>query len=146
MLCSPAVRMSPCCLPQCPPYLFHQLTPPSPPTPSPLAAGVLGMPSGPFLYADEFLATIKARHAAKGYKEVVMYIEACESGSMFEGLLPEDLDVYVTTAANAFESSWATYCPTYASVSAAGCVLVVYSSVCVVAVRLLYATEYHVAS
>ena len=41
------------------------------------------------------------------------YIEACESGSMFEGLLDNDLDIYVTTAANAIESSWATYCPTF---------------------------------
>lgn len=43
------------------------------------------------------------------------YIEACESGSMFEGLLGNDLDIYVTTAANAIESSWATYCPTFDS-------------------------------
>lgn len=43
------------------------------------------------------------------------YIEACESGSMFEGLLGNDLDIYVTTAANAIESSWATYCPTFYS-------------------------------
>lgn len=32
---------------------------------------------------------------------------------MFEGLLGNDLDIYVTTAANAIESSWATYCPTF---------------------------------
>lgn len=43
------------------------------------------------------------------------YIEACESGSMFEGLLGNDLDIYVTTAANAIESSWATYCPTFSA-------------------------------
>lgn len=43
------------------------------------------------------------------------YIEACESGSMFEGLLGNDMDIYVTTAANAIESSWATYCPTFYS-------------------------------
>lgn len=34
---------------------------------------------------------------------------------MFEGLLGNDLDIYVTTAANAIESSWATYCPTFDS-------------------------------
>jgi hypothetical protein len=32
---------------------------------------------------------------------------------MFEGLLGNDMDVYVTTAANAVESSWATYCPSF---------------------------------
>lgn len=41
----------------------------------------------------------------------VVYIEACESGSMFEGVMPKDLNVYVTTASNAQESSWGTYCP-----------------------------------
>lgn len=34
------------------------------------------------------------------------YIEACESGSIFEGLLEDDLRIYATTAANAHESSW----------------------------------------
>mmetsp|Transcript_3647 Transcript_3647/g.9139 ORF Transcript_3647/g.9139 Transcript_3647/m.9139 type:complete len:602 (-) Transcript_3647:361-2166(-) len=73
--------------------------------------GVLGMPTGGFLYADQLLATIRAKREADGYKEMVMYIEACESGSMFEGLLPPDLGVYVATASNAEESSWGTYCP-----------------------------------
>ncbi|KAF6170590.1 hypothetical protein GIB67_025421 [Kingdonia uniflora] len=41
----------------------------------------------------------------------VMYIEACESGSVFEGIMPENLDIYITTASNAEESSWGTYCP-----------------------------------
>jgi hypothetical protein len=41
----------------------------------------------------------------------VFYLEACESGSIFEGLLPEGWNVYVTTASNAEESSWGTYCP-----------------------------------
>jgi hypothetical protein len=41
----------------------------------------------------------------------VFYLEACESGSIFEGLLPEDIDIYATTASNAEESSWGTYCP-----------------------------------
>lgn len=37
-------------------------------------------------------------------------MEACESGSMFEGLLPENINIYATTAANAVESSYGTYC------------------------------------
>lgn len=39
------------------------------------------------------------------------YIEACESGSIFEGLLEDKLGIYATTAANGRESSWGTYCP-----------------------------------
>mmetsp|Transcript_3876 Transcript_3876/g.6417 ORF Transcript_3876/g.6417 Transcript_3876/m.6417 type:complete len:547 (+) Transcript_3876:79-1719(+) len=73
--------------------------------------GVLGMPSGPFLYADQLMEALQRKQAAGGFKEMTLYIEACESGSMFEGLLPSDINVYVATASNAFESSWGTYCP-----------------------------------
>ena len=38
-------------------------------------------------------------------------MEACESGSMFQGLLPNNWNIYATTASNAEESSYATYCP-----------------------------------
>ena len=38
-------------------------------------------------------------------------MEACESGSIFQGLLSESLNIYATTASNARESSWGTYCP-----------------------------------
>jgi len=44
------------------------------------------------------------------YGQMVLYIEACESGSMFEGLLASNINVYATTAANSIESSWGTYC------------------------------------
>ena len=40
---------------------------------------------------------------------MVIYIEACESGSMLEGLLPDNINVYGTTASNAQESSYACY-------------------------------------
>lgn len=40
---------------------------------------------------------------------MVIYIEACESGSMFEHILAENLNIYATTAANAEESSYACY-------------------------------------
>ena len=45
------------------------------------------------------------------FADLVLYIEACEAGSMFEGLLNDSLNIYATTAANAHESSWGTYCP-----------------------------------
>ncbi|XAR70423.1 Legumain [Bertholletia excelsa] len=73
--------------------------------------GVLGMPTIPFLYAKDFIEVLKKKHDSAGYKEMVLYIEACESGSVFEGLMPEDINIYVTTASNAQESSWGTYCP-----------------------------------
>ncbi|KAL8166510.1 hypothetical protein V2J09_008009 [Rumex salicifolius] len=73
--------------------------------------GVLGMPTYPYLYADDLVDTLKKKHALGSYKSLVFYLEACESGSIFEGLLPEGLNIYATTASNAEESSWGTYCP-----------------------------------
>jgi legumain len=77
------------------------------------APGLLGMPTGDYLYADQLMAAIRHRYAHRGYKEMVLFIEACESGSMFDGLLVEDelLNVYAMTASNPRESSWAAYCP-----------------------------------
>ncbi|MED6182157.1 hypothetical protein PIB30_026013 [Stylosanthes scabra] len=73
--------------------------------------GILGMPVGPYLYANDLNDVLKKKHASGGYKSLVFYLEACESGSIFEGLLPEDINIYATTASNAVESSWGTYCP-----------------------------------
>ncbi|KAI3454123.1 hypothetical protein Pfo_010786 [Paulownia fortunei] len=73
--------------------------------------GVLGMPTSPYLYADDLINVLKKKHASETYKSLVFYLEACESGSIFEGLLPEGLNIYATTASNAEESSWGTYCP-----------------------------------
>ena len=49
--------------------------------------------------------------ACSGFADLVFYVEACESGSIFDGLLDDDLEIYAVTAANAYESSWGTYCP-----------------------------------
>ncbi|KAI3804351.1 hypothetical protein L1987_25828 [Smallanthus sonchifolius] len=73
--------------------------------------GILCMPTGPFIYANDFIKVLETKHAMGTYDEMVIYVEACESGSIFEGLLPADLNIYVTTASNANESSWGTYCP-----------------------------------
>ncbi|XP_021276816.1 vacuolar-processing enzyme-like [Herrania umbratica] len=73
--------------------------------------GVLGMPTFPYLYADDLIDVLKKKHASGTYKSLVFYLEACESGSIFEGLLPKGLNIYATTASNAEESSWGTYCP-----------------------------------
>ena len=50
-------------------------------------AGILGMPNGPFLYADELLGALANKSAANGFRDMVLYIEACESGSIFEVFL-----------------------------------------------------------
>lgn len=43
------------------------------------------------------------------FSEMVVYIEACESGSMFPNLR-DDTKIYGVTASNASLSSWASYC------------------------------------
>ncbi|MCO5584406.1 hypothetical protein L7F22_038332 [Adiantum nelumboides] len=73
--------------------------------------GVIGMPTNPNLFAIDLVAAFKKKYEAGGYKKMVVYLEACESGSIFEGILPNDLNIYATTASNAVESSWGTYCP-----------------------------------
>nr|AGC94758.1 vacuolar processing enzyme [Malus hupehensis] len=73
--------------------------------------GILGMPTSPYIYANDLIEVLKKKHAAGTYRSLVFYLEACESGSIFEGLLPEGLNIFATTASNAEESSWGTYCP-----------------------------------
>jgi len=75
------------------------------------APGILGMPSGAFLYADQFVGTLVNRSREDGFRRMVVYIEACESGSIFQGMDMNNTRIYATTAANAVESSWGTYCP-----------------------------------
>merc|ERR1712156_970057 len=61
------------------------------------------------LKATALNQAIKDMHAAKKYNKMVFYVEACESGSMFKGLLDPNLNVFATTASNATTSSFACY-------------------------------------
>jgi legumain len=72
------------------------------------AVGLVAFPTG-VLYATDLNKTITAMHAENRYKQMVIYIEACESGSMLEGILADNINVYGTTASNAKESSYACY-------------------------------------
>ncbi|KAJ0564897.1 putative legumain protein [Helianthus annuus] len=73
--------------------------------------GVLGMPNNRALVAKDLVDVLKKKHSMGTYKEMVIYLEACESGSIFEGILPQDLNIYATTASGAQENSYGTYCP-----------------------------------
>lgn len=74
------------------------------------ARGYVVFPSG-MLFANQLISALKTMHEKQMYKKLVFYMEACESGSMFEGLLDPSLNAYAVTAANAQESSYAAYCP-----------------------------------
>ncbi|KAG5591372.1 hypothetical protein H5410_041886 [Solanum commersonii] len=52
------------------------------------------------VYAHDLVNVLKKKHASGTYDRLVFYLEACESGSMFDGLLPEGLDIYVRLQRN----------------------------------------------
>jgi len=74
-------------------------------------AGLICFPTGPYLYSNDLINALNTMYTNNMYKKLVFYVEACESGSMFEGLISSNQNIYVTTASNAEESSWGTYCP-----------------------------------
>jgi len=71
------------------------------------ATGLVAFPTG-VLYAKQLNTTLTQMHKEKKYKEMVIYIEACESGSMLDHL-PDNMNIYSTTASNPEESSYACY-------------------------------------
>jgi len=73
--------------------------------------GIVAFPVGPYLTVADLNKSLRQMFAANMYRKLVFYMEACESGSMFENVLPTNLNIYVTTASNAVESSWGCYCP-----------------------------------
>ena len=70
-----------------------------------------------YLYRDELISALNLMFEKGLYKELVFYLEACESGSMFNKVLPTNISVYATTAANPTESSYAYYCGSEAKVN-----------------------------
>jgi len=64
------------------------------------------------LYADTLIDTLSQMNESKKYAKLVFYLEACESGSMFnDNKLPANTSIYAETAASPDQSSWGTYCP-----------------------------------
>ena len=70
-----------------------------------------------YLYSDELNDALLTMHEKRMYKQLVFYLEACHAGSMFDKLLPTNISVYTTTAANPYESSYADYCGTEARIN-----------------------------
>lgn len=62
------------------------------------------------LFADELNATLQHMYANGRYKELVMFIEACESGSLFAHIDLESIGAYALTATNATAPSYGTFC------------------------------------
>jgi len=74
--------------------------------------GILGVPSGVsggYIHAADINKAIETLQSKGGYKELLFYLEACESGSIFSKLLKAP-NAKAVTAANPSESSWGWYC------------------------------------
>ncbi|VVC37948.1 Hypothetical protein CINCED_3A012616 [Cinara cedri] len=72
-------------------------------------SGVLCFPNG-YLYADQLNDALNTAFETARYKKMLLYIEACESGSIFEGILSDDMNILAVTAAGPRENSWGCYC------------------------------------
>lgn len=70
--------------------------------------GLIAFPED-VLHVAQLNKTIWEMYNQKRYHKMVMYIEACESGSMFDETLPSDINVMALTAANGSTSSYACY-------------------------------------
>lgn len=54
--------------------------------------GLIAFPSE-YLYATTLIPALEQMWSQKMYKKLVFYMEACESGSMFDGLLPTNMEM-----------------------------------------------------
>ncbi|CAG2113471.1 unnamed protein product [Medioppia subpectinata] len=61
------------------------------------------------LHADDLNKALVSMHQAKKYSQMVFYLEACESGSMFNKILPDNINVYAVTATKPDEDGWFYY-------------------------------------
>ncbi|XP_022166863.1 legumain-like [Myzus persicae] len=73
------------------------------------ASGLLGFPDD-YLYADELNDAFTTMNNNESYKKMLLYIEACKAGSMFDGILSEDTNIFAVTASGPRESSYGCYC------------------------------------
>ena len=82
------------------------------------AKGLVAMPANEKpVTAKDLQGALETMRSRDMYDRLVVYVEACESGSMFTGdLLANDTKVYATTAASGMESSWGCYCGTESKV------------------------------
>uniref|UniRef100_A0A224YM96 legumain n=1 Tax=Rhipicephalus zambeziensis TaxID=60191 RepID=A0A224YM96_9ACAR len=76
------------------------------------APGLIAFHNGT-LHARPFVNVIKRMKTERKFAKMVIYVDASESGSMFDGLLPNDVNVYATTSANLHEPAYACYYDTY---------------------------------
>jgi len=72
------------------------------------ATGILAFPND-VITAQQLITTLQTMNKQNQYGKLVFYVEACEAGSMFQSILPNNINIFVTTASDSTESSYATY-------------------------------------
>ena len=71
---------------------------------------ILGTPvAPPYITRKALLHALDVMYRRKMFGELLFYVEACDSGSMFVDM-PTDRNIYVVTAASPTQSSWGDYC------------------------------------
>lgn len=70
--------------------------------------GIIAFPSE-LLQATDLNNALIYMHQNNKYNQLVFYLEACESGSMFNTLLPKNINIFATTASTPDTSSYACY-------------------------------------
>ena len=71
--------------------------------------GGVGCGSGR-ITTEQMQDALKYLHENKKYSKMAFFLEACESGSVFD-TLPTNLNIYAFTSANQTEPAWCDYCP-----------------------------------
>merc|ERR1719253_2187942 len=56
--------------------------------------GIIAFPEDEVLHASALNRTLTRMHKRRMYKQLIFYLETCESGSMFEGVLSPNIDAY----------------------------------------------------
>ena len=62
-----------------------------------------------YLSAQALAKTFKFMHKKNLYKNLLFYLEACNSGSMFEDILPPDIGIMAVSASAPWQSSFACF-------------------------------------
>ncbi|XP_005105795.1 legumain-like [Aplysia californica] len=68
--------------------------------------GVFSFPGFRTLHNTDLNNALKQMYREKRYREMVLYVESSYSGSMFEGILPKNINIYSTTCSNPHEPGY----------------------------------------
>lgn len=71
---------------------------------------LIAFPNG-YLYAYQLSIAFRNMYSKRMYNRMVVYIEACESGSMFEEYIETYWNILAVTSSRPGQNGYATYCP-----------------------------------